>query len=220
MQGGRSALHAPGGHQHPVNVPSFAVVGGGHNGSTNELSPGSWSRHSSPHETGDVNASTLFQREPHEDNRPQPECSSMVMEDATAGMDLQSNVEALARPSSDIASIVAAIVLSVVTTASLSTVNDTEARMHDEENEEDDTSEDSKKKKESMFLEGVELIDLDNCDVLDIKLQCDSKDTNDEEAPNWKEMDVDIGAPSCVQTIQPNSSTTMAQAFACSTSPN
>jgi hypothetical protein len=57
MQGRRSALHRPGGHLYPVNVPSSVAVGGGYSGPTNELSPNSWSGHYSLHETGDVNAS-------------------------------------------------------------------------------------------------------------------------------------------------------------------
>jgi hypothetical protein len=60
----------------------------------------------------------------------------------------------------------------------------------------DDTSEGSKKKKEPVFIHGVELVDLDDCDVPNRRLQCDSKDTDEEEAPNWEEMDVDNGTPS------------------------
>jgi hypothetical protein len=88
IQGERSALRAPGGHLHPMNVPSSAAVGGSHIGPTNELSPGSWSGHSSPHEIGDVNALAPSQREPHEDDRSQPERSVVVMDDATARVDL------------------------------------------------------------------------------------------------------------------------------------
>jgi hypothetical protein len=84
-----------------------------------------------------------------------------------------------------------------MTAAGLGVVNDTKARVRDGEKEEDDTSEDYKKKKEPVFLGGVELVDLDPCDVLDRRLQCDSKDTNEEEAPNREEVDVDVGAPSC-----------------------
>jgi hypothetical protein len=106
-------------------------------------------------------------------------------------------VEAPARPSSDVTSAVATVVPSTVTAMGLGIVNDTEARVHDGENEGDDTSKGSKKKKKPMFLGGVEFIDLDDCDVSDRRLQCDSKDTNEEEAPNREEVDVDVGAPSC-----------------------
>jgi hypothetical protein len=68
MQGGKSALRVLDGHLHLVNVPSSAVVGGGHSGPTNELSPDSWSGHSSPHETGDVSASAPSQRKLHKDD--------------------------------------------------------------------------------------------------------------------------------------------------------
>jgi hypothetical protein len=63
---------------------------------------------------------------------------------------------------------------------------------------EDDTSEGSKKKKEPVFLGGVQLVDLDDYDVPDRRLQCDSEDTDNEEVSNREEMDVDIGAPSCL----------------------
>jgi hypothetical protein len=173
MQGGRSALRAPGGHLHPVNVPSSTAVGGGHSGPTNELSPDSWFGHSSPHETGNVNASAPSQREPHEDDCPQPERSTMVMDDATAGVDLQSNAKAPTKPSSNVASAIAAVAPSAVTAAGLGAINDTKARVHDGENRGDDTSEGSKKK-EPMFLGGVKLVNLDDCDIPDRRLQCDS----------------------------------------------
>jgi hypothetical protein len=78
----------------------------------------------------------------------------MSMDNALGVGELQSNAEAPARPSSDIASAVAAVVPSVVTARGLGVVNDTEAHVHDEENEGDDTSKGSTKKKEAMFLEG------------------------------------------------------------------
>jgi hypothetical protein len=196
---------------HPAIVASSATVGGGNTGPTNEVSPDSWSGHSSPHETGDVNALAPSQREPHINNRPQPERSAMVMDDAAPGVDLQSDAEAPGRPSSDVASAVAAAVPSTVTAAGLGAVDDTEPRLRDGENEGDDTLEGSKKKKEPLFVGGVELVDLDNCDVPDRRLQCDSEGTDDNEAPNREDMDVDVGPPSYVQTIRPSSSTASAQ---------
>jgi hypothetical protein len=92
------------------------------------------------------------------------------MDDATAGVDLQSDAEAPARPSSDVAFAVAAAALSAVTAAGLGAVNDTEARVHDREKEGDDTSKGSKKKEEPVFLGGVKLIDLDDYDVPDKRL--------------------------------------------------
>jgi hypothetical protein len=65
-----------------VNVPSSTAVAGGNTGPTNELSPDAWSGHSSPHEIGDVNASSTPQLEPHEEDRPQPERNNMSMDDA------------------------------------------------------------------------------------------------------------------------------------------
>jgi hypothetical protein len=73
-------------------------------------------------------------------------------------------------------------------------------------NPEDDTSEGSKKKKEPVFIHGVELVDLDECNVPDRRMQCDNKDTNNKKAPNREEMDVDDGAPLSMQTLGPSSS--------------
>jgi hypothetical protein len=36
---------------------------------------------------------------------------------------------------------------------------------------------------------------LDDCNVPDRRLHCDSKDTDEEEVPNREEMDVDVRAP-------------------------
>ena len=86
-------------------------------------------------------------------------------------------------------------------------VDDTN-QMCDEGNEGGGTAEDSKKMKEPIFMGGVLLFDFDNTDVPDEKLLGDSEDTDDEEASNREHMDVDISAPSCVQTVRPSSSTT------------
>jgi hypothetical protein len=40
------------------------------------------------------------------------------------------------------------------------------------------------KKKELVFIGGVELIDLDDCNILDRKLQYDSTNSDDDEGPN------------------------------------
>jgi hypothetical protein len=114
----------------------------------------------------------------------------MIMDDAT--------IEALTMPSSDIASVKAVVVASTVTATGLGAVNDSDAGVHNMEKQGDDSFEGSKKKKELVFIHGVELVDLDDCDVSDRRLQCNSEDTNDKEAPNREEMDVDDGAPSSV----------------------
>ena len=72
----------------------------------------------------------------------------------------------------------------------LGAVNDSDTGMHNMNKQEDDTSKGSKKK-ELVFIHGVELVDLDDCDVPDMRLECDSEDTDEEEVPNWEEMDVD-----------------------------
>ena len=190
-------MRALGSQLHLANVPSSAAVGDGNTGLANELSPDAWLGHSSPYEIGNVNASVPSQHEPHEDDRLQPGRSAMVMDNATARMDLQSDVEAPSRPSSDIAATLIAVVPFATTAAIVFAVDHTEPRMHNRGNEGDGTSEGSKKK-EPVFLGRVSLVDLDDCDILDKRLLCDNKDTNDEEALNREDMDVDVGAPSCV----------------------
>jgi hypothetical protein len=94
----------------------------------------------------------------------------MSMDDGPGVGELQSDAEAPTRPSSDVASADAAVAPSVVIAAGLSAVNDTDAGVHDAEKKGDDTLEGSKKKKEPVFLGGVELVDLDDCDVPDKRL--------------------------------------------------
>jgi hypothetical protein len=117
----------------------------------------------------------------------------MSMDDAHGVGELQSNAEAPARPSFDVAS--------ALTAGGLGIVNDIDAGVHNVEEKGDDTSEGSKKKKEPVFLGGVELVDLDDCDVPDRRLQCDIEDSDDEDVPNREEMDADVRAPSCGQTV-------------------
>ena len=182
---------------HPVNVPSSVAVGGGTTGLANELSLDAWSGHSSLHRTGNVNASAPSQHESLEDDCLQLEHSAMVMDDAIARMDLQFDVEAPSRPSSDVASFAPF----AVTTAGVIAVNDIEPHMHDGGNMGDGTSKGSKKNKEPVFLGGVPFVDLDDYNVMDKRLLSDSEDADDKEAHNRKDMDVDINALSCVQII-------------------
>ena len=163
-------MHILGGHLHWANVASSIAVGGGNIGPTYELSPNAWSGHSSPHETSDVNTLVPSQHEPHEDDHLQPECSTMVMDDTTAGMDLQSDADASAKPSSDVASVVVAIAPSTITTADVGAVDNTKPCVHNGENKGDGTLEGSKKRKEPAFLEGIELVDLDDCNIPDRRL--------------------------------------------------
>jgi hypothetical protein len=60
------------------------------------------------------------------------------------------------------------------------------------------------KKKEPIFFKGVELVDLDDCDIPDMKLYCDSNDTDDDDSPNPEDMDVGDGGASSSQYLEPN----------------
>jgi hypothetical protein len=60
------------------------------------------------------------------------------------------------------------------------------------------------KKKEPVFIGGIELVDLDDCDVPDRKLQCDSTNSNDDEGPNADGIGVCDGPGSCSQTMDAN----------------
>ena len=53
------------------------------------------------------------------------------------------------------------------------------------------------KGKEPIFYKDVPLVDLDDCDVSDNMLHCDSNDSDDNDAPNLEYMDIgDSGASS------------------------
>jgi hypothetical protein len=60
------------------------------------------------------------------------------------------------------------------------------------------------KMKEPVFIGGIELVDLDDCDVTDRKLQCDSTDSDDDEGPNADGVGVRDGPGSCSQTMDSN----------------
>jgi hypothetical protein len=65
------------------------------------------------------------------------------------------------------------------------------------------------KKKEPVFFKGVELVDLDDYDIPNMKLQCDSDDTDDNDAPNPEGMDVGDSGASSSQCLEPNTSPTV-----------
>jgi hypothetical protein len=58
-------------------------------------------------------------------------------------------------------------------------------------------------KKEPVFIKGVELVDLDNCDVPNMKLHCDSDDTDDDDALKPEGMDVGDGSASSLHCLEP-----------------
>jgi hypothetical protein len=60
------------------------------------------------------------------------------------------------------------------------------------------------KKKEPVFIGGVELVDLDNCDVPDRKLQYDNTNSDDDEGPHADGIGVRDGSGSCSQTMDAN----------------
>jgi hypothetical protein len=59
-------------------------------------------------------------------------------------------------------------------------------------------------KKEPVFFKGVELVDLDDYDIPDMRLQCDSNDTDDDDSPSPEGMDVGDGGASSSQCLEPN----------------
>ena len=59
------------------------------------------------------------------------------------------------------------------------------------------------KKKEPTFIRGVELVDLDDHNVLDMKLHCNSNGTDDDNALKSEGMDVDNSGASSLQCLEP-----------------
>jgi hypothetical protein len=60
------------------------------------------------------------------------------------------------------------------------------------------------KKKKPIFIRGVELVDLDDYNVLDMKLHCHSNDTDENDVLNPKGMNVGDGGDSSSQSLEPN----------------
>jgi hypothetical protein len=60
------------------------------------------------------------------------------------------------------------------------------------------------KKKEPVFFMDLELVDLDDCDVPDMKLHCDSNDMDDDDAPKPEGMDVGNGGVLSSHCLEPN----------------
>jgi hypothetical protein len=60
------------------------------------------------------------------------------------------------------------------------------------------------KKNEPVFIGGIELVNLDDCDVPDRKLQCNNTDSDDDEGPNADGIGVRDGPGSCSQTMDAN----------------
>ena len=60
------------------------------------------------------------------------------------------------------------------------------------------------KMKELVFIGGVELVDLDDCDVTEKKLQYDNTDSNDDDSPNADDIGVRDGPGLCSQTMDLN----------------
>ena len=63
-------------------------------------------------------------------------------------------------------------------------------------------------KKVPVFFKGVLLVDLDDSDVSDNRLHCDSDDSDDDNAPKPKDMDVSNGGVSNLQCLEPNTGPT------------
>ena len=65
------------------------------------------------------------------------------------------------------------------------------------------------KRKELVFFKGILLVDLDECDVSNNRLNCDSDDLDDDNAPNPEYMDVGDGGASSLQYLEPNTGPTV-----------
>jgi hypothetical protein len=59
----------------------------------------------------------------------------------------------------------------------------------------------NEKMKEPVFIRGVELVDLDDCDVTYRKLQCDNTDLDDDESPNADGVGVRDGPGLCSKSM-------------------
>ena len=62
----------------------------------------------------------------------------------------------------------------------------------------------NEKMKELVFIRGIELVDLDDYDVTERKLQCDSSNLDDDNSPNVDGVGICDGPGSCSQTMDSN----------------
>ena len=60
------------------------------------------------------------------------------------------------------------------------------------------------KRKELVFFKGVLLVDLDDYDVSNNRLHCDSDDLDDDDIPKLEGMDISDGNASSLQCLEPN----------------
>jgi hypothetical protein len=80
--------------------------------------------------------------------------------------------------------------------ATTGAINDSVARVDHIEEEGEEKVE--YKKKEPMFIKGVEFVNLDDCKVPDMRLYCDSDDTNDINISNPGGMDTGDNIALCL----------------------
>ena len=180
-----------GGQLPPAYAPSSAAVGGDTSDPANEQSEDAWSGHSSPPEFGNDNPSVPSQREAHEDGCEQPGGREMDVDDPSGRMDEHPGLEEHRRPFCDAAGANATIQPAAAETAGVVAVTEAEARVPDEGSE----GAGKKKKIDTVFLDGIPLVDLDaEVDLPDMKLSGDFTDSEDEEDSNPEHMDVDVGA--------------------------
>jgi hypothetical protein len=184
-----------------LTKPSSEVEGGDQSSPPRLSSPGSWSGNSSPNQSGGAAFEPSSHHPEHHDDASdeQPPIASshsteMEVDDLATGLHRLSNEVVSDRPPSS----------SVGTqpTSNLGAIQNDDIGVAVIDGKGKEKVEE--KKKEPVFFMGVELVDLDDCDVLDGKLQCDSDNTDDDDTPKSEGMDIGYGGASSSQCLEPN----------------
>jgi hypothetical protein len=184
-----------------LTKPSSEVEGGDQSSPPRLSSPGSWSGNSSPNQSGGAAFEPSSHHPEHHDDASdeQPPIASshsteMEVDDLATGLHRLSNEVVSDRPPSS----------SVGTqpTSNLGAIQNDDIGVAVIDGKGKEKVEE--KKKEPVFFMGVELVDLDDCDVPDRKLQCNSDDMDDDDAPKPEGMDVSDDGASSSQCLEPN----------------
>jgi hypothetical protein len=177
------------------------VGGGAQSSPPKRSSPGSWSGNSSPNQFGGAAFEPPSHNPEHDDNAGDEQ--SLIASSHLTEMEVDNLVAA---PQCLFGEVVPDKPPSPSASAQLPSdagaIQDDDARMDIVDKKGKEKVEE--KKKEPVFFMDVELVDLDDCDVPDMKLQCNNDDTNNNDIPKSEGMDVGDGGASSLQCLEPN----------------
>jgi hypothetical protein len=185
----------------PLTEHSNEVGGGAQSSPPRQSSPTSWSGNSSPNRSGGATFEPPFHHPKDDDNTGDEQPPTALSHPTEMEVD---NLAAAPQPLSGevVPDKPPSPSSGAQPPSEAGAIQDDDARVDvvDEKGREKV----EEKKKKPVFFKGVELVDLDDCDVLDMKLYSDSDDTDDDDSPNPEDMDIGDGDASSSQCLEPN----------------